>query len=309
MAGPWDALGRGIESGVSAFLQGQEQQLRRKREEEEKAQREKEWILSKFQAQAGMEQADWARQQTEIKGQEAKHGGWFVEPNPAQGIEGVPNYRELGPGSYIPIPLAEKQAMLKSQMEGAREWERKTRLEEIGATGRAAAGKKEPLAEDILYNPGFNPEAAWKLLVAYSGIDPGNIRTLLMSPMGQGKAEDIVKTLVGIYGNKWPSLSRDYWGFLKGFNPKLRSPEDIISAPAQPRPPAPQTGMTFPPLSATPPTTPPRAVGAGATVRELLPTKIAAITEKTAAGKPMRMTDASGRTWYWDAAQGMWMQE
>jgi len=233
MAGVWDALGRGIESGVSAFLQGQEQQLRRRREEEEKAQRDKEWLLSKAQAQAGMEQADWARQQTEQKTGEAKYASWFAEPNPAQGIEGVPNYRELSPGAYIPIPLAEKQAMLKSQMEGAREWERKTRLEEIAATG-AVAGQKEK-AKDLYSPKGFNGEVALWLAMGNLGIQTDlELDQLLNGPQGQAMATSLVNRLVSVHGERWPgrNLAGDFWQFLKARNPKLQSPADVMASEA-----------------------------------------------------------------------------
>jgi len=200
MAGVWDALGRGIESGVSAFLQGQEQQLRRRREEEEKAQREKEWLFNKMRGEAGLSMAE-------------RQFGFEQEQAKAATAEQLRRSQEATAAS-------------------ATEFERKKEL--IRLSAGLEAGKKEPTKD--LYSPkGFNGEVALWLAMGNLGIQTDlELDQLLNGPQGQAMATSLVNRLVSVHGERWPgrNLAGDFWQFLKARNPKLQSPADIMASEA-----------------------------------------------------------------------------
>jgi hypothetical protein len=197
MAGPWDALGAGIERGVAAYLQGQETQAQRKREEEEKARLEREWLLRKMQGESAMGQAAWERQFAEQKLAEAR--------------------------------TAEERQRQADMEAAAREQGYKKELLQMELGARPG---KEP--EKALYDKqGFNGEVALFYALANQGLQSDSqLSQLLNTPQGQAVAENLVSRLVSTHRERWPgrNLEADFWAFFKARNPKLQSSADKAAA-------------------------------------------------------------------------------
>jgi len=198
MAGVWDALGRGIESGVSAFLQGQEQQLRRKREEEEKAQREKEWLLTKMRGEAGLSMAErqFGFEQEQAKEAAAARERAIQESIASQGRE-LAGQKEL--------------ARLRASLE---------------------KGAKEPTPD--LYDPNFNPKVATALAMAFLDTTSGSyLQQYISGQQGQANAANIIASLVATHGKDHPDLETNLWNlFDRIAQGKIQTPTEQIASEA-----------------------------------------------------------------------------
>jgi len=210
MSDPWGALGRGIESGVSAYLRGREMQIERQRLEEEKARAERDYLLAK--ARNDEEAAYHALQQNNL-----------IEQRKLD-LEAEERQAERARLSTEAQRQHEKELLAQR---GQQE------LQQIRA--QAAAKTKEP--ERGLYGArGFDTEVALTYVLGNLGLKSvGELQQLLSGPQGQTIADRLVNSLVNIHGSQWPAkdISGDFWRFLKGFNPNLKSPSDIAAVEAQ----------------------------------------------------------------------------
>lgn len=188
MAGVWDALGQGIQSGIDAFLRGKALQDERKRQQSYEELQKHELALRQFQARQGMEQYETAQSLAEQERARERH----IAPDPRYLEEGfyIPMFKEISPGGFVPTSPEEREQLYLTARAGRDERARALADEELarqkelaGYTARTQQqyrGEAEPAEEPSFFFPNgeVNPRDASLYVLNWSerhgGADPGS---------------------------------------------------------------------------------------------------------------------------------------
>jgi len=128
--GVWDALGRGVQAGVDAFLAGKLRQDEQAREAAMQKLREEQLALQRWQAQQEMDRYQGEMAQEERLRTEAR---WKeLDPRSAEPGIHIPMYRIFPEGYALPTSQAERDRMYAEQKAAWEEKQRALREEEYG---------------------------------------------------------------------------------------------------------------------------------------------------------------------------------
>jgi len=121
MAGPWDALGRGVSGGVDAYLRGKERQEDEKRRIATESMDRERLGLAQFQTRTGMERyEDEAALAEQLRAKE-RHEEYDPRTDPTRDIF-IPMYETLAEGVFVPLSQEKRDQMYGEQLTA---WENK----------------------------------------------------------------------------------------------------------------------------------------------------------------------------------------